>query len=179
VSDLLDQLVRARLDWVSPRIRSWYGDTRLAEQLATGLATEAERVGDEEFGTGFRDAVDPDLEGDPLAWSNRRLELDGGGWAVTGIRFRRLDRSRPFVDVVATDQPPTPDGLATVAAAVQPAYTVFEPLCLRVDAADSAELVAALGHPRGRRLARRLCGGRAAVRGARRRHPRWCRRGRP
>ena len=83
-----------------------------------------------------------------MAWANRRLELDNGGWAVAGIRFRALDRAKPFVDVVATDQPPTPAGLASVAAGVLPAFAVFQPLCLRVDAPDPAELVAAGGQGR-------------------------------
>jgi L-amino acid N-acyltransferase YncA len=144
VSDLVNRLVQARLPWISPRIKAWYDDQRLARQLAADLTAEAERVGNVDFGTGFRDAADADLEPDPLAWANRRIELADGGWAVAGIRFRALDRARPFVDIVATDQPATPDGLAAVAAAVLPDFEVFGPLCLRVDAPDPAGLVAAL-----------------------------------
>lgn len=144
MSDSVGTLVRARLPWISPRIRSWYDDGRLAEQLAAGLTTEADRVGSVDFGTEFRDAVDPDIEPDPLAWANRWIELEDGGWAVCGIRFRALDRARPFVDVVATSEAPTPDGLAAVAADVLPAFTVFEPLCLRIDAPDPVGIVAAL-----------------------------------
>ena len=69
-----------------------------------------------------------------MAWANRMVVLDNGGWAVAGIRFRALDRARPFVDVVATDQRATPDGLASVAAGVLPGFAAFQPLCLRVDA---------------------------------------------
>ena len=78
---------------------------------------------------------------DPLDWANRRIDLPTGGWAVAGIRFRGLDVTRPFVDVVATTEPPTPDGLAVVADAVLPSYASFDPLCLRVDAPDPAGLV--------------------------------------
>ena len=134
--ELLAKLVQARMPWVSPRIRSWYDEQRLSEQLAADLAPEAERVGSVDFGTAFRDMVDADLEPDPLAWANRLLELDNGGWALAGVRFRALDRAKPFVDVVATDQPATPDGLASVAAVVLPAFAVFAPLRLRVDAPD-------------------------------------------
>jgi RimJ/RimL family protein N-acetyltransferase len=144
MSDLADELVQARLPWISDRIQSWYDEARLVSQLAHDLAAEAQRVGDVGFGTDYRDAVDAALEPDPLAWANRRLDLRNGGWAVTGIRFRALDRAKPFVDIVATDQPPTPEGLATVAAAVLPAYARFEPLCLRVDAADPSALMAVL-----------------------------------
>ena len=144
MTDLLGQMVQARLPWISPRIRAWYDDQRLAEQLAAALVTEAGRVGDRAFGADFRDAVDPDLEPDPLSWANRRLDLDDGRWAVAGIRFRGLDREAPFVDVVATDQPPTPDGLAAVAAGVRAAFAAFQPLCLRVDAPRPADLATSL-----------------------------------
>jgi hypothetical protein len=145
MSELVDELVAARLPWVSPRIQSWYDDRRLASQLATHLAVEADRWENVEFGTSFRDAVgDPGLEQDPLAWANRRIWLANGGWALVGIRFRALDRDRPFVEIVATDQPATPDGLAAVADGVRPGFVDFAPRCLRVDAADPAALVAAL-----------------------------------
>ena len=144
VDDLLADLVQARLRWVSPRLREWYDDDRIARQLADGLRVEADRVGDEIFGAEFRDAVGVDASPDPADWANRRLDLGPVGWAVTGIRFRGLDVSRPFVDVVATSETPTPDGLAVVADAVTPAYTSFVPLALRVDVPDPDGLRAAL-----------------------------------
>ena len=112
MDDLLTELARARLAWVSPRLREWYDDARLVRQLASGLADEAGRVGDVVFGAEFRDGVGIDASADPLDWANRRIDLPTGGWAVAGIRFRGLDVTRPFVDVVATTEPPTPDGLA-------------------------------------------------------------------
>ena len=141
MDDLLTELARARLAWVSPRLREWYDDARLVRQLASGLADEAGRVGDVVFGAEFRDGVGIDASADPLDWANRRIDLPTGGWAVAGIRFRGLDVTRPFVDVVATTEPPTPDGLAVVAAAVLPSFASFDPLCLRVDAPDPAGLV--------------------------------------
>jgi hypothetical protein len=42
--------------------------------------------------------------------------------------------------VVATTEPPGPDGLVAVAAAVLPYFVSFHPLCLRVDAPDPAGL---------------------------------------
>src|SRR5215216_2674611 len=141
MNDLLDRMTRARLPWTSRRLREWYDETRLTAQLRHSLETDAGRVGDETFGAEFRDAVDPAISTDPLSWANRVLDVGAGGWAVTGIRYRSLDRARPFVDVVATDQDPTPDGLAAVADAVLPAYDVFGPLCMRVEAADPDDLV--------------------------------------
>lgn len=144
----LAELVEVRLGWVSEVLRSWYDEAELRGQVGAALSADVERLGDEAFGEDFRDHVREAGGGvgvdDPLAWANRRLELPDGGWAVTGIRFRGGDALRPFVDVVATTAPPTPDGLAVVAEAVTPAYDAFQPLCLRVDAPDASALVARL-----------------------------------
>jgi hypothetical protein len=146
---LSDELVEARLAWTSPLLATWYSESDLRRQLASGLAVEVERVADAGFGSGFRDGVGIGGPEDPLEWANRRLDLSDGGWALTGIRFRGGDVVRPFVDVVATTAPPTPDGLAVVAEAVLPAYDAFSPRCLRVDAPDTPTLVEALsGDPR-------------------------------
>ena len=79
------------------------------------MQDEVARLGDTDFGREFRDGVGAGVPADPLAWANRFLELPDGGWAVTGIRFRGRDTARPFVDVVATTAPATPDGLSVVA----------------------------------------------------------------
>jgi hypothetical protein len=144
VTDLLDDLVEVRRGWISPVIRSWYAEHRLAPQLRAALATEAHRFENLPFGREFRDGVGLGHGPDPLYWSNRRVALADGGWAMTGIRFRGGDATRPFVDVVATTAAPTPDGLAEVAASVLPAYRPFDPLCLRVDAPDPDQLVETL-----------------------------------
>jgi hypothetical protein len=149
MTELMDELVDARRPWVSEAIRSWYAEADVTEQLRSAMATEAHRVGNVAFGQEFRDGVGLPGVDDPLEWANRRLDLPGGGWSVTGIRFRGGDATRPFVDVIATTGPPTPDGLADVAATVVPAYATFAPRCLRVDVPDPAELVEQLdGDPR-------------------------------
>jgi len=139
-----DEVVEVRMRWVSPLVRAWYADDELRAQLRTTMSVEVDRVGDAEFGAQFRDALQLEVEPEALAWANRRLGLPDGGWAVTGIRYRGRVHTRPFVEVVATTAPPTPDGLAVVAAAVEPAYTAFGPLCLRVDAPDAPGLVESL-----------------------------------
>ena len=147
MSDLLDDMVEARLPWTSPTIVSWYAEADLRQKLRAGLAVDAERMENPEFGRRFRDdllALGADAPDDPLAWANRRLDLPGGGWAVTGPRFRGGDVLHPFVDVVATTEPPTADGLAVLTATVLPAYAAFEPRSLRVDAPDPAALVEVL-----------------------------------
>ena len=107
MDDLLTELAQARLAWVSPRLREWYDDARLVRQLASGLSDEAGRVEDVVFGAEFRDGVMSEAgiaaSADPLDWANRSIDLPTGGWAVAGIRFRGLDVTRPFVDVVATN----------------------------------------------------------------------------
>jgi L-amino acid N-acyltransferase YncA len=141
VTDLLEDLVDARVGWVSGLLRSWYADSDLREHLRSAMSVEEHRVGNLEFGKGFRDGVGLHPTSDPLDWTNRHLDLADEGWAVTGIRYRGGDSLRPFVDVVATTEAPTPDGLARVASAVVPAYDAFEPRCLRVDAPDPSGLV--------------------------------------
>ena len=143
MTELLDAMVQARLPWVSGEIRSWYDDARLAELVRSDLGPQAAMVGDESFGAQFRANVGLDI-GDASDWANRRVDHPDGGWAVCGIRYRGRDVERPFVEVVATTEPPTPDGLAAVARVVVPLYATFHPLCLRVDAPDPAALVTAL-----------------------------------
>jgi hypothetical protein len=141
MGDLLDDLVDARLPWVSAVLRSWYADADLRDHLRTALAVEEHRVGNAAFGQEFREGVGLHPHSDPLAWANRQVDVPGGGWALTGIRYRGGDSLRPFVDVVATSEPATADALARIAAAVVPSYDAFSPLCLRVDAPDPAGLV--------------------------------------
>lgn len=141
MGDLLDDLVDARVGWVSGTLRSWYAESDLREHIRSAMSVEDHRVANAAFGLEFRDGVGLHPDSDPLDWTNRRIDLPGGGWALTGIRFRGADARRPFVDVVATTEPPTTDGLIRLAGAVVPAYRAFEPLCLRVDAPEPAGLV--------------------------------------
>ncbi|RZU52761.1 hypothetical protein EV385_4644 [Krasilnikovia cinnamomea] len=141
MQSLSDEMVEARLGWTSTIIASWYSGSDLRQQLRDAVAVEADRLGDADFGREYRDSVGKDGPTEPLEWANRRLDLPGGGWAITGIRFRGRDINRPFVDVVAASVAPTPDGLSVVAAAVGSAYRDFAPLCLRVAVPDASGLV--------------------------------------
>jgi len=141
VTELLDQMVTARSAWASNSLRHWYPTDQLRAQLREALAQEAGWVGDADFGRGFRDALGaPDVP-DALAWANHLVDLPDDGWALTHLRFRDGDPARAFVDVVATAAPPTPDGLARVAAAALPAYVPFTPRCLRVEVPDAPGLL--------------------------------------
>lgn len=141
---LLNDMVRARIPWTSRTIRAWYSDRQVTTQLTSWLDMEAARVDDTNFGRRGRDSIGFQGVTDPAEWANRRLDLHDGGWAITGIRFRGWDISRPFVDVVATSTLPTPEGLARVAEAVVPAYARFHPLCLRVNVPDATDLLGKL-----------------------------------
>lgn len=134
----------ARAPWTSPAIRSWYSAPSLLAQLADGVRQEVAWVGDEEFGAELRGHADSASPMPPLAWANRVLDLPDGGWALCGIRFRQRDNARPFVDVIASTAPPTPDGLATIAAAVAPAYDPWHPLALRANLPDPDAIIAAV-----------------------------------
>lgn len=140
-TSLLQEMAAARLEWTSEQITSWYPRQELLTQWGTSLKTQADWVGDQGFGRQFRNDVATGGVHDPLAWANRRLDLPGGGWVVTGIRYRGRDIARPFIDVVATTAPPTLDGLSSIAQTVMPAYAPFRPLCLRVQVPDAADLV--------------------------------------
>jgi L-amino acid N-acyltransferase YncA len=134
----IEDVVAARLPWTSSVLSQWYGQERLQAQIAASLATELSRVADESFARGYRDAVALDIDADLLSWSNRILTLDdGAGWALAGIRFRGMDVSKPFVDVIACTQAPTRAGLLEVAAGVARAYAAFRPLCTRFAVPDA------------------------------------------
>lgn len=135
------QVVAARTGWLSPVLRSWYAPPTLERRLAAEAAGWVALVGDRAFGAGFRRDVGLSRPADDLAWSHRALPLAGGGWALTGIRFRGLDVTKPFVDVLATSTPPTADDVLEVASHVASRYAAFEPRCVRFDVPDPDGLV--------------------------------------
>jgi L-amino acid N-acyltransferase YncA len=132
--------------WTAARLSAWYSAEQRATRSREAMQGQAAWVGDVRFGRTFRDKVGSAAVevSDPLAWANRVIELPGGHWCVTGVRFRGLDVTRPFVDVVATSLPPKADALAALSAVVVPQYTEFEPRALRVQAPAPDELVAAV-----------------------------------
>jgi L-amino acid N-acyltransferase YncA len=133
----LDEVVAARLRWTSPVVAGWYSDPQLWAQIATAVRQEVARVGDANFASSFREAVGLDLDVAVTDWANRIVVLeDGAGWALTGIRYRGLDVSRPFVDVIACTPAPTAANIVSVARAVVAAYAGFGPLCARFEIPD-------------------------------------------
>jgi L-amino acid N-acyltransferase YncA len=143
------EVVNARVPWVAGVLREWYDAPALEAQLAADLAGALALVGNPEFASSFRRDVGLPVEVDDLDWANRVLPLRDGGWALTGIRFRGLDVTLPFVDVVATTAAPTPPEVAEVAAQVASAYAAFHPRCVRFDVPDPDALIDALADDEG------------------------------
>ncbi|MCW4456756.1 GNAT family N-acetyltransferase [Microbacterium sp. MPKO10] len=111
----------------------------MRKNLAAWLEPQLGLVGDEQWGATGRRLTGLDV-GDPLDWANRRIELADGNWAVTGIRFRGGDLSKPFVDIIATSVTPDAAGI-TALAEILPHYAAFAPLCLRVNAPEPRTLI--------------------------------------
>ncbi len=114
--------------WSPARTAEWNPDWR--QDLAAWAEPNLALVGDAAWGARVRDAVGLPVD-DALLWANRRVELPSGGWAITGIRFRGRDVTKPFVDIIATSITPDAAGL-TELAEVLPTYEDFSPLCIRV-----------------------------------------------
>jgi L-amino acid N-acyltransferase YncA len=126
---MTDAAVRTALEtWSPAQVAEWNPSWR--QDLAAWAEPSLDLVGDASWGAAVRDAVQLPVA-DPLLWANRHVQLSSGHWAVTGIRLRGRDVTKPFVDVIATDVAPDPAGIAELAE-VLPVYRDFAPLCLRV-----------------------------------------------
>lgn len=86
MNELEDKMAAARGRWTSEVLKGWYSPARLHAALTSAAAPEAGRVGDLEFGATFRDNVATVDVPDPAAWANRRLNLGGDHWCVTGMQ---------------------------------------------------------------------------------------------
>lgn len=138
---MIDADVRAALEvWSPAELPSWNPAWR--EELARWAEPSLALVGDAAWGGAVRDAVQLPVA-DPLLWANRRLSLSSGGWAVTGIRFRGRDVTKPFVDVIATSVTPDAAGIAELAE-VLVHHEAFAPRCLRVHLPGDARGAGAL-----------------------------------
>lgn len=141
---LHDAITTAALRDVHPRLRDWYDEPTLATNMRAHLAEGAEWVGDEEFGAAYRDGVAVIDVPDAVDWANRLLTLPCGGWAVTGIRFRGRDLTKPFVEIAAHDvgDASSGDHWHAMADEIARAYAPFAPGRLQVftSSPDSARV---------------------------------------
>lgn len=128
----LASAVAARHATLDPRILAWVGTDVAREHLRSELLAQVERIDDLVLARAFQQAC-PIPGAAAEAYRNAWLDLPGGGWALVGIRFRGLDRARPFVDLVATDRPLDASGtVQRLARAGAEHYAVFGPRHLRL-----------------------------------------------
>lgn len=103
--DLIELFTEAKLAQVAPILHQWYAADELRTQFREAMRGSVERVFSDDLAALFRQhARVPGVETDD-AYKNRVLDVPHLGTVLAGIRFRALDLSRPFVDVVAHTAP--------------------------------------------------------------------------
>lgn len=141
----------AVLPWLSPAVRAWLPSDDPTAPVTEWLSDEVWRIDNAEF-AGQLDAAIPVTVSDPMLWANRVLDgrpqhadqlwtagAEGTPWIFAASRARDQDIDRSYVDVIATDLPPT---LATFALLADPErgplhyFEEFTPRCVRVFVAD-------------------------------------------
>lgn len=132
VKPTAEDIAAAQPQWVSPALTRWYGEEGMRQNIGPDAEELAEGLFDDEYGAMIRDLVEQIPVQDPLLWADRTVDLGDGHWAITSIRFRNRDLSRPFVYVLACSAPPTAETLHRLAECVMPVYEAFSPLCFRV-----------------------------------------------
>lgn len=129
MTELSARLNESSTQWVSSPIKDWSPGWK--DNYQAWLQPSLDLVGDTTWGGTIRDLVQLPVE-DPSLWANRLIELPGGHCAVTGIRFRNRDISKPFVDIIATTASPDAAGFELLGQ-VLAKYRDFQPLCLRLN----------------------------------------------
>lgn len=118
----VDVLSHSRPDWLT------YAEAQANWREA--LRPELERLSDSEFAAGYQDYWP--IVSDPAEYLNHLWTLADGGQALTGIRIRGGDTSRPFVDAVALTQPPRGEAEAVqIAQQLAARYAAFAPQQVR------------------------------------------------
>jgi hypothetical protein len=108
------------------------------------------RTTDERFGRNLMTRFPTDGANDPAAYLDCVVELPDQALALTGIRFRGGDPSRPFVDIVALEGSLTADRLHPIVHAVAARWALFSPLCVRISAPAAGTVRLASFGPRSR-----------------------------
>lgn len=118
------------VDVLSRRRPHWLPQAEAQVGWRESLSPELERLSDSEFAAGYQEywPVVPD----PTEYLNHLWTLESGGQALTGIRIRGGDTSRPFVDAVALTQPPGSEAaVVQVAQELVARYAAFAPRHVR------------------------------------------------
>lgn len=154
-----DAISTAVMPWLSPAVRSWLPSDNPTAPVTEWLAEEVWRIDNAEF-AGQLDAAIPVTVSDPMLWANRVLDgraqhadqlwtagSEGTPWILAASRARDQDIDRSYVDIIATDLPPS---LATFAVLADPEsgplhyFEEFNPRCVRVFVADPESTATAI-----------------------------------
>ena len=118
------------VDVLSHRRPDWLTYAEAQANWRESLRPELERLSDSEFAAGYQNYWP--IVSDPAEYLNHLWTLVGGGQALTGIRIRGGDTSRPFVDAVALTQPPRGEAEAVqIAQELAARYAAFAPQHVR------------------------------------------------
>jgi hypothetical protein len=122
----LQELVAAAAR-AAPLLQSWLGHAQLEQNLRGEAESWLRRASDADLARAY--AAHFPVEGTRHEdYRNRCFKTDTGQQLLTGIRFRQLDLSRPFVELIWHERHfPDADQLARVLAAVLHAYRAFSP----------------------------------------------------
>jgi GNAT superfamily N-acetyltransferase len=141
-----DPLIFTYSDGLHPLLREWSGGD-LQKRLGEQLAVERSRCTDLAFGQRFARAIR--LEGATAQDYLQQVHVVGPHTVLVGIRFKGLDPSEPFVDLLASSAPWSEVGDALLRLRDQ-LYPRFAPKWLRVylpeGEPEAAERVADLRH---------------------------------
>lgn len=165
--DVLQRLTEARLRSYLPAILRWQGQAKVRQRLESETLGLLERTTDERAGRRLMTRFPTPGAADPTAYLDALVPLADDSLALTGIRFRGGDPSKPFVDILAVEGSPTERRLPVVLEAVDARWSLFAPLCVRLSVASAdAVRVSDLG-PRSRVDLRVIAGRVADIRAVR------------
>lgn len=107
-------------------LKEWYSMPGLIENYRSCLADSIDRLQNKDLAQKFRKCVP--IQGTSIEeYQTRLLSLPGLGETLTGIRFRGLDRNRPFVYLIASTEPLTIQNLQQCTNALTEEYQKFSP----------------------------------------------------
>lgn len=115
-----------------PRILAWQDATEVRDRFRSELALLLERVTDERFGRTLMENFPRPRLTEPSWYQDRVLRLSDGSLALTGIRFRGGDPTRPFVDIVALEAGVDPERVRPLASEIAECWKHLDPLCVRL-----------------------------------------------
>lgn len=140
-------------------MRSWLPSDNPTAPVTQWLSEEVWRIDNAEF-AGQLDAAIPVTVSDPMLWANRILDgrpqhadqlwtagSEDTPWILAASRARDQDIDRSYVDIIATDLPPS---LTTFAVLAYPEsgplhyFEEFNPRCVRVFVADPESTATAI-----------------------------------